>query len=561
MSNLPFETIEEILSYIDEDDITTFRSLSLINKTWCYLSIPHLWKKPFNIKKNPPKDLYKIITIILSYLDEQEKSLLKINKKKIGILSTKLSYNYPSYIRHLDFHKIFLLITEWIIKNKKFRPKLKENYFIKNSKKFTFDFSIFKEDEEDYELNFSYTRFIERCCLKDQEKLAFFEYIFNIIISKSRGIKKLDVEIYHENEEIAYTIPKDFFKYIFKLKDIGKCFAGLLEFSCKGNFHKASLINEIKKYSHELRKLTIYPWDRNYVNDLKIKDLKDLLKVQKNLLFLSFSVDSEIDHNFIDCIQGMVLKSLESLQMKYGDITNSNLKHLSKCKKLKKLYFDMVYFDEPINILGKIIYPNLEDLIFSKCNFSNSFIDLLKEFIKNNGNNLKTFHLSQNIDSDHINSDNSNILDISGILSTLLDYCFNLNHLFLNIDNHSEMGLLFKILFHFKNTLKSLNVGYYNDKPIFIVNDFMNDFIEIFITTNIINLNLCNWKISFDIFKIFIEKCGKFLKIFECSCVGASKEDLESLIRSTSKLHSRLLISTSIIEIDDEIKIIKILWN
>ncbi|PKY45806.1 hypothetical protein RhiirA4_460476 [Rhizophagus irregularis] len=567
MSKLPLETIEEILSYIDEDDITTFHSLSFINRTWCNLCIPHLWKKPFNIKNNNNnlKNLYKIITIILSFLDEEQKSVLKLNEKKTGIFPTKkLLYNYPSYIRQLDFNKLFLLITELIIKNKKYRTKFKENYFIKNSDKFTFDFSIFKEDEEDYELNFSYNRIIERCCLKDQEKLAFFEYIFKIIIARSKGIRKLFVDIYHENEEIAYTIPKDYFKYIFELKDFGKCFSGLNEFSCKGNFHKTWLINGIKKYSHDIRKLTIYPWNRNYINDLRVKDLKGLLKAQKNLKSLSFSVDSEVEKKVIECMQGNISKTLESFNMKYGDLTNNELKYLSKCKKLKKLYFDTVYFDESINILGKIIYPDLDELIFFNCNFSNSFIDLLKEFIKNNGHNLKNFQLSQNIID--INNINNNNLDINDILSTLLVSCSNLSNFYVNIDNQSDIILFFKILRQFKHSLKSINVGNYNNGiPKFNFNyDFMLEFIEIFMSmSNIINLDLSNWEISFNSFKIFIENCCHskiLLKVFKVSCVGGSKEDLESLIESNAKLNSRSLDNILIIE-NDEIKNITIVWH
>src|SRR6266498_1006415 len=536
MSNLSIETIEEILSYVDEDDINTFHSLSLVNRTWCQLSIRHLWKKPFNIKKHSPKNLYKIISIILSYLDDQQKSVLKLRKQRVGIRSSKnnttQSFNYPSYIRQLDFNKLFSLITEWINKNKNYRPKLKKNHFIKNSDKFTFDFSIFEEDEEDFELNFSYDRFIERCCLKDQEKLAFFEYIFRVIIARSKGIEKLFVGVHYKDNEIPYTIPKDFFGYIFRLKDVAKCFSGLGEFMCEGNFHKASLINEIKKYSHEIKRLTIYPWDRNYVDDLKPKkDLKELLKVQKNLKSFSFSVDSDIENNIIECVQGMVVDTLETFQMQLGEITNNELKYLSKCKKLKRLSFDRVYFDEPINTLGKILYPELEELIFFNCIFLNQSIDMLKEFIKKNGNNLKSVQLIQN---------NS---DIPGILFYLSEYCFNLKNLYVNIDNQSDLNLLFKILQQSKNSLKLLNIGYHNDKSKFKANnDFMKEFTEIFSTTNIIKLDISNWEFSFDAFKSFIEKSGKSFKVFEGSCVGDKKE-LEIFIQSTSKLHSRILNS------------------
>ncbi|PKK73776.1 hypothetical protein RhiirC2_740176, partial [Rhizophagus irregularis] len=78
--------------------------------------------------------------------------------------------------------------------------------------------------------------------------------------------------------------------------------------------------------------------------------------------------------------------------------------------------------------------------------------------------------------------------------------------------------------------------------------------------SNIINLDLSNWEISFNSFKIFIENCCHskiLLKVFKVSCVGGSKEDLESLIESNAKLNSRSLDNILIIE-NDEIKNITI---
>jgi hypothetical protein len=89
----------------------------------------------------------------------------------------------------------------------------------------------------------------------------------------------------------------------------------------------------------------------------------------------------------------------------------------------------------------------------------------------------------------------------------------------------------------------------------------MKEFTDIFYTTNIRNLDISNWEISFDMFEIFIKKCGNFLKVFRCSCAG-SKKDLNILIQSTTELHSRILDSNLITDSSsDGIKNLKIVWN
>src|SRR6266542_4958772 len=81
MSFLPLETIMNIVNFV-EYDISTLRSLSLINRTWCQVSIPLIWKNVFNPDVSVG-NRYKIICIILSYLDNDTKSILRINDERI----------------------------------------------------------------------------------------------------------------------------------------------------------------------------------------------------------------------------------------------------------------------------------------------------------------------------------------------------------------------------------------------------------------------------------------------------------------------------------------------
>ncbi|RIA82984.1 hypothetical protein C1645_743409 [Glomus cerebriforme] len=379
MLSLPVETIEEILSHVNEDDIKTLRSIILINRTWCKFGIHYLWKKPFHIE-NSPKNLYKIISIILFFLDKPQKKILKINDQRIEIPRTTL-FDYPSFIRQLDISKIFLLIEEWISKNKRFRLTLRKDCFNKNGDKFIYNFSTLKKHYYHYEM-------------EDLEELAFFESIFKIIIKKSKGIQKLNLDINNEHSFWkTYAIPNDYFGILFNgIDDIHKCFTGLKELSCDGNFYKHSIINKIKECSHEINELYINIWRNDYVK------LKELLQVQKNLKSLSYSATEDINNTTIEGLQGMVAETLESLKISYGEIRNEQLKYLAKCKKLKKLSFDDVLFEGPIDLLTSIIFPNLENLKFSNGTFIlDNVVNEMKVFIKNNGKNLKKIHLCQDL--------------------------------------------------------------------------------------------------------------------------------------------------------------------
>src|SRR4051794_31542894 len=66
MLSLSEENIVNIIRNIDENDFKSLYSISLINKTWCRLTIPYLWKKPFNVVKNWINNRHhKIVRILL----------------------------------------------------------------------------------------------------------------------------------------------------------------------------------------------------------------------------------------------------------------------------------------------------------------------------------------------------------------------------------------------------------------------------------------------------------------------------------------------------------------
>src|SRR3954447_8374886 len=99
---LPNECIQDILKYVDEKDNKTLHSALLVNRTWCENTVSFLWKKPFNSPPSDSQNNYKIIPILASFIDDDKKKQFKIKEKDLPV-PKKTTFDYPSFIRHLDF--------------------------------------------------------------------------------------------------------------------------------------------------------------------------------------------------------------------------------------------------------------------------------------------------------------------------------------------------------------------------------------------------------------------------------------------------------------------------
>ncbi|GBC45537.2 hypothetical protein GLOIN_2v1778777 [Rhizophagus irregularis DAOM 181602=DAOM 197198] len=313
----------------------------------------------------------------------------------------------------------------------------------------------------------------------------------------------------------------------FNNEDNNRSLIGLKELICDGNFHKASIIDKIKECSHEIIHLKIYPWESSiyltWNDDLKSRNIKELLQVQKCLKSLTYSTVSNFGRDTIKGLQGMIEDSLEIIKIHGDIITNDELKYLKKCKRLKKLSFMLIDFNFPINILSNILYPELEVIEFTCCEFTIDALENMKLFIKNNGKNLKEFQLNQDPSG------------IPGILLSVSENCYNLN-------------------------LQKIHVGY-DGKPKFLADPFMNEFTQL-CSSNLLELNLSNWRISLDIFETVLEKCVTFLKVLKISCDGDIK-DLEIMVQIFSELHGRILKDFRIQEDEydfDKLKLVEMTW-
>uniref|UniRef100_U9TP03 Uncharacterized protein n=1 Tax=Rhizophagus irregularis (strain DAOM 181602 / DAOM 197198 / MUCL 43194) TaxID=747089 RepID=U9TP03_RHIID len=180
-----------------------------------------------------------------------------------------------------------------------------------------------------------------------------------------------------------------------------------------------------------------------------------------------------------------------------------------------KIHGDIITNDE-LKYLKKLIE-------FTCCEFTIDALENMKLFIKNNGKNLKEFQLNQDPSG------------IPGILLSVSENCYNLN-------------------------LQKIHVGY-DGKPKFLADPFMNEFTQL-CSSNLLELNLSNWRISLDIFETVLEKCVTFLKVLKISCDGDIK-DLEIMVQIFSELHGRILKDFRIQEDEydfDKLKLVEMTW-
>ncbi|CAG8552139.1 2936_t:CDS:2 [Diversispora eburnea] len=138
--NLPNESLQKVFKYIDKDDIKTLHSIVLVNRSWCVNSIKLLWRQPFHFnhlqshhftkmkytkikyternstkrKKEKSHKFYKIIPIYLACLEEErKKSLIKLDEKNPLCIPSHATFNYPSFLRKLDFMNLLIQVTIW----------------------------------------------------------------------------------------------------------------------------------------------------------------------------------------------------------------------------------------------------------------------------------------------------------------------------------------------------------------------------------------------------------------------------------------------------------------
>ncbi|CAB4435110.1 unnamed protein product [Rhizophagus irregularis] len=185
-----------------QDDENTLHSCLLVNKTWCEIIIPILWKNPWkNLKREKEKSL---LNVIISHLSGESKN----NLKNLGInflenLYQKPLFNYISFCRHLNLFKVKTIINAI--------DKDSEKIIIKND-----IFSLFINEHTRFtHLYIPFQVFLipgTKCCFSEIEFLSCNTSVNDNILAElteiCKSIKELEliIEVQNNNYQIIKLI-------------------------------------------------------------------------------------------------------------------------------------------------------------------------------------------------------------------------------------------------------------------------------------------------------------------------------------------------------------------
>ncbi|RGB28859.1 hypothetical protein C1646_767298 [Rhizophagus diaphanus] len=167
----------------------------LINKLWCRLAIPFLWKNPFSI--NYPKN-YCYIDVYLHDLSEDDKTKLNEYGIKIRVFSSNTLFNYYGFFKCLKTCDFKSSIEDWM--------SIKNEY-------------LYQQSSQQQLLRLIYTSLIE-IFVKNETNLHTFEFngnyyeniILEIILQNPKfihNIRNLFITFISNNESDFIMRPRD----------------------------------------------------------------------------------------------------------------------------------------------------------------------------------------------------------------------------------------------------------------------------------------------------------------------------------------------------------------
>ncbi|GBB94510.1 hypothetical protein RclHR1_02370010 [Rhizophagus clarus] len=413
MQKLPSNCFEEIFESMDNDRNSLF-SCALVNRHWCRLSIPLLWRRPF--EHGYPKDFgLKLIKIYINFLPVEERELLRAqdilssnnnnNSSSSNNNSNKLLllFEYPKYIQYFDINNFIYAIKLWVIKNNKSNKPYDPNKF-----------------EQKIHL---LARLLGNLFCKYSNGFKLINY------QNNHDIKFTDITSYNGIESVLHKLNE--FKY--------QSFNIIDEYCLSWN----NLFNNLSEYTYNIQYLSIHIYKNNRYEYSEIDDsIIKLIQSQKNLKSLSLSNFWRNSSIFYSAI-GDHCNSLTYLRLEGLSDVILLIKLLNTCRNLITL--DLIQstkgddYEHNLNLTTLSVTDfNLSVKNFYY-NFNDTNVGTLIYFLKLIGRNLFTF--------------SSTLYTIPlPVLVTLKNHNSYITHLSLKISHD--------LLQVFSNLLKNLSLKY-----------------------------------------------------------------------------------------------------
>ncbi|CAG8596069.1 9300_t:CDS:1 [Ambispora gerdemannii] len=350
--NMPTECLEAIFSEIDPDDYATLHSVILVNRKWCKSGIQMLWRKPLNCNTIPIKRLMKILPFYLAFVNQHDVD----NKKK----SQTPLFNYPAFLRELNYNILYKLVEEWIQASATSRE---DCFDIDGTEVFTGD-------------TFEERRF--------QIANEICKMVFTQSISGRLDYFNVDLYPSYERTTGHTWFEKCARRAISKIPSFlaaSSCFADLKTLICNDFFNANHFFIRLSQYSHSIQDLTIiincrYSYSHTIQNPRlvvisspnKNTEFIHLINAQRNLKKLRIENGNVVDisKELSLIFNNHLTKSLEKLEINGGILSEgSALEGLTKCQNLEQLSFEN-FAITPCNLdsLAMTIFPKLNSIRF-----------------------------------------------------------------------------------------------------------------------------------------------------------------------------------------------------
>ncbi|PKY61628.1 hypothetical protein RhiirA4_486853 [Rhizophagus irregularis] len=394
MSKLNKDILYLIFEELQDDTKTLYSSLS-VNKTWCELIVPILWRNPWKFLTNRSEIL--LFNVIISHLSDESKNNLMIQDNDLfKILLQKPLFNYISFCRHLNLNSIDLII--YFIERNYSKSNISVikneilNLFINENTRFT---HLYIPQRFDYQIH-----------LIPGAKHCFSEIVFlscntnrvsgNVLIGLAeicQSIKELElsIESSNNNYEIIKLIDASKRLISVRLKTSGTgivlCTYPIRSslYYIEESFH-IILENSLMRHAHTIQYFNIdTPPATGILSSLVNLKRLELYTINRNIK-LKFN---SLEDNTI---------SLPSLQILKTDISQtSTLRNLivNTNGNLTKISIDNIFRSKTDNEnIIKAIYQNCPNLMFLKLVFIiENILELEKLLIKCQCLNGLYFHI------------------------------------------------------------------------------------------------------------------------------------------------------------------------
>ncbi|CAI2178657.1 9819_t:CDS:2 [Funneliformis geosporum] len=103
---------ECLVKTCDQENLKSLYHCVLVNRNWCQNAIPVLWANPFRFLTEDRKAITEVILMYMACLDENKKKELFLGAKIPKEVAKTPMFNYPSYLKILDYWELVNSINE-----------------------------------------------------------------------------------------------------------------------------------------------------------------------------------------------------------------------------------------------------------------------------------------------------------------------------------------------------------------------------------------------------------------------------------------------------------------